>query len=638
MCGIIGISAQTENDLGGILKQSLLWLTYRGYDSYGIALKTNGSLHIQKDKGRVERLNPLTFAKCRLGIGHTRWATHGEPSKDNAHPHVDCAGNIAVVHNGIIDNFGELRAQLIQQGHTFRSETDTEVIPHLIEEQLRRSTTGSADAFLPAFAAAVAELEGTYAIAAIWSNDDRIYAARKASPLVVGIGQGMHFVSSDIPAFLEHANRFVPLEDNQIAVLSGDNFVVHDLELQRSPYTEYECPFTVQDVSLDRRTFRHYMQKEILEQGEVVRGIWQGRKLIESVAKELAARLQKHSKVYFTGCGSSFHACLAAKHMFERLLHVPAEASLSSEFKGSVKNLTMNDSIIIALSQSGETLDTYGIVQQVVSLDPRPYVLGILNTRHSSLDRLATHKLGSNTGMLYIGAGPEICVVATKTYTAQLYLMSLLTLHVALEMSPPTTKGLIAESLREAQRIPDKIAENLGAWSEEARSLASRYTKYSAMQTDRTGRRETVFAIGRGINLATAFEVALKLKEICYISAEALPAGELKHGSLAVVDRHTPIVAIFPPSADDSDWKSTLNNYMEIRARGAPTMAVVCGNDANHELIQASTHVIRIPETQWLFAPVLQIIPFQLLAYMVAQRKNIDPDHPRNLAKTVTVE
>jgi len=637
MCGIIGIATRQEQHIAEMMEKSLLRLTYRGYDSYGIAIRAGNRLNIEKGVGRVQSLTLAANMKGSIGIGHTRWATHGTVSEGNAHPQMDCAGNIAVVHNGIIDNYSELKEELKSRKHCFRSDTDTEVIPHLIEEKLEGYISkGSADPFLLAFRDTVQELKGTYAIAALWDQAQKIYAARRTSPLVVGIGQDAHFVSSDISAFLEYTNRFVPLEDYQIAIVSADNFMVCDLELKEMVVKENIYPFDVEEIS--KGEYTHFMLKEIQEQDESLEELLQKQDEIKDIVEMLGQDLKKIRKIYFTGCGSSFHASMAGKYIFERLLQIPSEAILSSEFKTSIKDINLEGSLIILLSQSGETLDTYMVLEEISNIRNRHTAISIVNVPYSSEERLIKHRLVGRGETIYLHAKPEICVVATKTYTAQLYLLALLAIQIALKIFPKERNTEIMKLVEEARQIPSKVRKVLDSLDNEADRLVAKYTKYSCVQTREQGSRENIFVIGRGINLATAYEAALKLREVCYISALGIAGGELKHGSLAAVDRNTPVIVLFPPSSDIIIWKSTLNNFMEVQARGAPIISIFCTGDRDRQLRRLSADVIAIPDTNWLFCPILQVVFLQLLSYRMAVKKGIDPDYPQHLAKTVTVE
>lgn len=637
MCGIIGIATKQKQHIAEMLEQSLLRLTYRGYDSYGIAIGVGDRLSIAKGVGRVQSLMLAADTKGRIGIGHTRWATHGAVSEGNAHPQMDCTGNIAVVHNGIVDNYSELREELKSRKHRFRSDTDTEVIPHLIEEKLEDYIAkGSANPFLLAFRDTVRELKGTYAIAALWAQDHKIYAARRTSPLIVGIGQDAHFVSSDISAFLEYTNRFVPLEDYQIAIVSADSFEVRDLELKQMVVQENIYPFDVEEISKGKYT--HFMLKEIQEQDESLEELLRKQDEIKDIVERLGQNLQKIRKIYFTGCGSSFHASMAGKYIFERILRIPSEAILSSEFKTTIRDINLEDSLIILLSQSGETLDTYVVLEEISKLRNRHAVLAIVNVPYSSEERLVNHKLVGRGKTLHLHTKPEICVVATKTYTAQLYLLALLALQIGLKIFPEERKAEITKLVREARQIPSKVRKTLDSLDSKTNRLVVKYTRYSCEETREQGSREDVFIIGRGINLATAYEAALKLREVCYISALGIAGGELKHGSLAAVDRHTPVIILFPPSSDTAIWKSTLNNFMEVQARGAPIISICCTGDRDKQVRRLSADVVSILDTNWLLCPILQVVFLQLFAYRMAVKKGIDPDYPRHLAKTVTVE
>jgi len=637
VCGIIGIATRQEQHIAEMIEQALLRLTYRGYDSYGIVIRTGNLLNIVKRVGRIRSLTLPADMKGRIGIGHTRWATHGAVSEGNAHPQTDCTGNIAVVHNGIVDNYSKLKEELKSRKHRFRSDTDTEVIPHLIEEKLEDYTAkGFANPFLLAFRDTVLELKGAYAIAALWNQDHKIYAARRTSPLVVGIGQDTHFVSSDISAFIEYTNRFIPLEDYQIATVSADDFEIYDLELKKMVVQENIYPLDVEELS--KGEYTHFMLKEIQEQDESLEELLQKQDEIKDIVEKLEQDLKRIRKIYFTGCGSSFNASMAGKYIFERLLQIPSEAILSSEFKTIIKDINLEDSLIILLSQSGETLDTYVVLEEISNLRNRHTVLVIVNVPYSSEERLVKHKLFGKGEILYLHAKPEICVVATKTYTAQLYLLALLALQIGLKIFPEERKAEITKLVEGARQIPSKVRKTLDSLDSEASRLAAKYTSYSCKKTREQGVREGIFVIGRGINLATTYEAALKLREVCYISALGIAGGELKHGSLAAVDRHTPVIVIFPPSSDTVIWKSTLNNFMEVQARGAPIISICCKGDVENEIRKLSTDILLIPNIEWLFSPILQIVILQLLSYRMATVKGIDPDYPRNLAKTVTVE
>jgi glucosamine--fructose-6-phosphate aminotransferase (isomerizing) len=583
----------------------------------------------------------------KTGVGHTRWATHGRPNKTNAHPHAGCTRDknvIAAVHNGIIENFLEIKDMLISKGHDFKSETDTEIIPHLIEENLKKYVSQDGTDFLLAFNDTIKALKGTFAIVVIWDKEDKIYGARKTNPLVLGIGNNINFISSDIPGFRKYTDVFVPLEDEQIVEMSGDSLNIYDSNLEPVPIQQYSCTFTIDDIS--KHDYSHYMLKEINEQALVLEEISKKQSYIKELATRISDNIDRIKKVYFLGCGSSFHACMAAENMFERFIHIQSEALLSSEFRLSNGDVTFEDSMFIIVSQSGETLDTYISLNNMIASQERKgskksEMILLENYPFSSIERLLRKHYGGKMEMLSLAAGPEICVVATKTYTAQLYLLALLTLHICALLPDTKNRENIAEILEEAKNIPEKTLAVLKETSIFIRQLATKQRRnvMQRLMERITGKREDVcFTIGRGINLATAKEGALKLKEVTYASVEGMAGGELKHGSLAVVGSDTPVYIFFPPPADVNVWQSTFNNFMEVNARNAPIVSICSNSDKSTEVARLSASIIRIPDTHWIFNPILQVIPIQLLGYHLAILKGIDPDHPRNLAKTVTVE
>ena len=645
MCGIIGIATKQESELSGMLKKSLRRLTYRGYDSYGVAILNGNQIYIKKGVGRAENLRLPPEIKGNAGIGHTRWATHGKVTVKNAHPHTDCTGNIAVVHNGIIDNHSQLRQELEQLGHQFISETDTEVIPHLIEERLKFYIAGhKVNPFLEAFRDTIQRLNGSYAIVALWNGDGKLYAARRISPLLIGMAQDSNFVASDISAFLEYTNRFMPLDDNRIAVVSVKDVELYNasdnIKLERLPVIKREYPFGIERMSKGK--YKHFMLKEIQEQDEVLRTLSLEQDKIDGVAEKLAHVLSSQNKVrqiYFTGCGSSFHACFAGEYIFERLLHIPSKAVLSSEFKTTIKNINLDDSLIVVLSQSGETLDTYMVLDAIGNIQKKPHVLLVVNNPLSFEERLVRDKLSDYTKILHLHAGPEICVVATKTYTAELYLLALLALKIGDDILPDDRKMEIAQLLKDAGKIPEKVRNVLDYLDAQATILAQKYTHFTNKDVSTSGNRENIFVIGRGINIGNAYETALKFREICYISALGIAGGELKHGSLAAVDRNTPVIVLFPPQTDLDVWKSTLNNFREIQARGAPIISICCNGEIDKQVQEFSEDTILVSGTNWLFSPILQMTFLHLLSYRMALKKgDINPDNPQHLAKSVTVE
>lgn len=652
MCGIIGITTKHESDLAEMLKESLRRLTYRGYDSSGVGILVNDQIQVIKNKGDARHLKLPVKIKSKVGIGHTRWATHGNVTKTNAHPHSDCSGNIAVVHNGIIDNHAQLRAELEQLGHKFKSETDTEVIPHLLEEKLRyyndRQDTAS---FLKAFRDMIQQLEGTYAIAALWNGDGKVYAACRISPLLIGFGRGSNFIASDISAFLAYTNEFMPLSENKIAVISVDEIELYGIsdkaQLEPLPLEKSVYPFKIEQMSKGK--YKHFMLKEIKEQGRVLAELLQEQNEIENVAVILASKISnstnKIRQIYFTGCGSSFHACINGEYIFERLLHIPSKAVISSEFKTSIRNINLDDSLIVVLSQSGETLDTYMVLDEISKLQKKPQLLLVVNKPFSSQERLVIDKLNDCAKVLHLHARPEICVVATKTYTAELYLLAMLAIKIGKEIFVGTERLDVERYEDEAREIPDKVRQILESLNKadslnaKVVKLAEKYTRFCNDEVTTSGNREVFFVIGRAMNLGNAYEAALKFREICYVSALGIAGGELKHGSLAAMDWHTPVIVLFPPQTEINTWKSTLNNFREVQARGAPIISICCDGETDKQVLEFSKDVISVPGASWLFCPILQIIYLQFLSYKMAlEKKGINPDNPQHLAKTVTVE
>lgn len=631
MCGIIGI-AQSENvSITDSLGKSLKWLTYRGYDSYGYAIKEGSRIFVHKDTGFVNKKLFITDYKGKIAIGHTRWATHGKPDVRNAHPHTDCTGTIAVVHNGIIDNFIEIKENLIKLDHFFKSETDTEVISHLIEVKLREKIgTGSKDPFLEAFRDAIDELKGTFAVAVIWNNEDKIYTARKVNSLVVGIGDHRNFVSSDIPAFLEYTKKFTPVEDNQIAVVSAENIKIFNRSLKEVEFNIYTCPYDIGSISKGEHS--HFMIKEILEQESALEKIFHNRDRMRKAANFFSDK--NITRIIFTGSGSSYHACIAGKYLFEKLLGWTSEVILSSEFMPITSNI--DNTLFAIVSQSGETLDTYCVAERIFKIRNDANVLFIVNNPYSSIERLINKKEHPNALIIQMEIGVEICVAATKTYTCQIFTLILLAAYIGLIFFPDNDD--CRSILKEAESTPKKVREVLVDSQGKINHIAQKYNNLLHNRTIKNRYKTNFYIVGRGINLATAYEGALKIKELSYVPAEGIPGGEMKHGTLAVVDNHTLIFVLFPPSGARELWKSTLNNLREIHAREAPIVTICSGEDLKAEIKLFSSDIFLIPDVDIAFVPIIQIIFFQIFSFNVALLKGLDPDHPRNLAKTVTVE
>jgi glucosamine--fructose-6-phosphate aminotransferase (isomerizing) len=607
MCGIVGYVGRQE--AVPLLLAGLRRLEYRGYDSAGVAVLSRGGLKVHKSAGRIQRLEATLPKRCKgtVGIAHTRWATHGEPSDANAHPHADCSGELAVAHNGIVENHLELRASLEAAGHTFRSETDSEVLAHLIEASYRGDLE-------QAVRDALRAVHGTYGIAVVDArHPDRIVAARNGSPVVIGIGEREMFVASDVAALVRHTQQIVYLDDGEVAAIEAGGF--RTTTLDDEPTTK--SPATVQwgHEAYDRGAHPHFMLKEILEQPEACERTLTGRLdarfgTAHLGGLEMTAReLLDVRRVKILGCGSAYYAGISGAHTIETLARVPADAEPASEFR--YRNPVIEkDTLYLAVSQSGETADTLAAVREVRRKGGR--VLGIVNTVGSSIARECD-------GGIYMHAGPEVSVASTKAFTATLLCTALLALHLGRvrDLSAADGKRLV-EALG---RIPDQVREVLRE-RERVRAVAVKYM-------DRT----SAFFIGRTHAYPVALEGAQKLKEISYVHAEAYPASELKHGPLALVSPETPTFVVLP---QDDLYEKTLSSIEEVRARRGPVIAVTQPGD--ERLPTKVDDVLLVPRAEPVLSPLLLTIPLQLLAYETAVALGRDVDQPRNLAKSVTVE
>jgi glutamine---fructose-6-phosphate transaminase (isomerizing) len=618
MCGIVGYIGPKR--VVPVLIDGLKRLEYRGYDSAGIAVVSrNGSLEIRRASGKLRNLEEairLSPIDGEYGIGHTRWATHGRPTEENAHPHRDCTGKIVVVHNGIIENYLELKRQLVAEGHKFLTETDTEVIAHLIEKYSDGCPLENA------VLATVRRLSGVYALAAISANDpNKVVAARFGPPAVIGLGQGEYFVASDIPALLHHTRDIFFLADGDVAVLTPGGVRLMDFE-----GSVIERPLqhiTWDPILAEKGGFKHFMQKEIFEQPRAVRDTLLGRVSLETgrlFLEEIGipeADLRELSSVRIVGCGTSWHAGLAGKFLIEDLARLPVEVDYGSEFR--YRNPIIDEkSLVVLISQSGETADTLAAQREAQQKGAK--TLAICNVVGSMLTREAT-------GSLYTHAGPEIGVASTKAFTAQLTALTLLALYLAQvrgTLSPAELKPLLQELLR----LPQKM-ETVLQRDEDFDELARQLFRFSDF-----------LYLGRGVHYPIALEGALKLKEISYIHAEGYPAGEMKHGPNALIDENLPVVVLAPRDRSNASastrYEKSLSNIKEVKARDGIVISVVTEGD--EEAREASDHVIEIPSAPDLLTPILEILPLQLLAYHVAVRRGCDVDQPRNLAKSVTVE
>ncbi len=610
MCGIVGYVGPEL--AAPIIVEGLRRLEYRGYDSAGIAVHDGGDIQVVRALGKLRALSEALADKPlqgTVGVGHTRWATHGRPSEENAHPHV--AGGVAVVHNGIIENHTALRHELVAQGVTFSSDTDTEIVAHLIH---RAMMGGTAD-LMDAVREALRVVEGAYAIAVVSKSDPRrVIAARNGSPLVVGRGDGEMLCGSDISALLSHTRDMVFLEDGDIVELTSDGFRIETISGQ-----SVERPLKHIDwspVMAERGGYKHFMLKEIHEQPDAIAATLRGRINLEEgdvhggeigIAPEVAQRIRR---VYIVACGTSFHAAMIGRYWIEQLAKVPCVVELGSEVAGR-DALFFEDDLLIAVSQSGETYDTLGAVKRAKAAGA--HVLAVANVLDSAIPRLAH-------GSLYTRAGPEIGVASTKCFTAQLAALLMVAVYLGRRRGSLEPERA-ASVLQHLCGVPAHMNELLGD-CDYVRSIAMKI--YTA--TD-------VLFLGRGYNFPIALEGALKLKEISYAHAEGYAAGEMKHGPIALIDEKLPVVVICPK---DSHYDKTLGNLQEVRARDGEVIALATKGDENiHEVAH---HILWIPDADELVLPLLTVLPLQLLAYYVAARKGHDVDQPRNLAKTVTVE
>ena len=614
MCGIVGYIGTKQ--AYPILIKGLKRLEYRGYDSAGVAMiGDNGTLNVYKAKGKVDNLTEYCSDKdvsgC-VGIAHTRWATHGEPSARNAHPHYSQSHNLAIIHNGIIENYADIKAKLQAKGVKFESDTDTEVLVQLVEYIMIKKHLS----LLEAVQVALYQVIGAYAIAIIDKRDPRqIIAARKQSPLVVGIGNGEFFLGSDASPIIEYTDKVVYLEDGNIAVIRQDE----DLKVISILGEEQEL--IVKKVNLDlgqieKGGYDHFMMKEIFEQPECLTNCMRGRINVEGNHVTLSAlidyrqQLLQAKRIVIVACGTSWHAGLIGKQLFESLCRIPCEVEYASEFR--YRNPVVNqDDVVIAISQSGETADTLAAIQ--LAKQQGAFIYGICNAIGSSIPR------ATNTGT-YIHVGPEIGVASTKAFTGQVTVLSMLALCLAKERQTISDE-LYHEMVKELTRIPDKMQQALNT-NEQIEHLAKIFT-YA----------KNCLYLGRGYNFPLALEGALKLKEISYIHAEGYPAAEMKHGPIALIDSEMPVFVI---ATRDRLYEKVISNIQEVRARGGRVTALVTEGD---KLIsQYADHVIELPDTLECFQPLIASIPLQLLAYHIAVCKGKDVDRPRNLAKSVTVE
>ncbi|MEA2766524.1 MAG: hypothetical protein QOK07_2928 [Gemmatimonadaceae bacterium] len=608
MCGIIGyIGSRGATPL---LLEGLKRMEYRGYDSAGVAVMNGSGVETRKAAGKISELERALATKPvvgDLGIGHTRWATHGVPNECNAHPHIDCKGNIAVVHNGIIENSGTLKKELIAHGHTFVSETDTEVIAHLIEEAFDGNLE---DAVIEA----LWQIEGTYGIAVVSSKDrNKIVAARKGSPLLIGLGDGEYYVASDVSAILAQTREVVYLDDGDVAVLTRDGYTVLNQRAQRLERRVSKIDWDLDQI--ERGGFAHFMLKEIFEQPATVENCMRGRLLRDEGTSKLGGlnmtdeELLKFDNILITACGTSWHSALIGEHMLESLARIPVEVEYASELR--YRNPIVTDkTLCIVISQSGETADTLAAMREAKARGAQTY--GIVNVVGSTIAR-------ESDGGIYVHAGPEIGVASTKAFTSQVIALLLFTLKLA--------------RLRNLSMVDGKeIIDQMLALPEKIQSILDRADEIEVIAEEFKNAQNFLY-LGRGYSFPTALEGALKLKEISYIHAEGYPAAEMKHGPIALIDENMPVLFITP---HDSVFDKVVSNVQEVKARGGRVIAITTRDE---EVLHGKLdYEFRIPETKDMLTPVLASVPLQLLAYYIAVKRGANVDQPRNLAKSVTVE
>ena len=614
MCGIIGyIGARAATPL---LLEGLKRMEYRGYDSAGIATMDGKGLEMRKAKGKISMLESVVGASPvagTIGIAHTRWATHGPPNECNAHPHHDCTGTLAVVHNGIIENYAPLRQMLKQQGHTFESDTDTEVLAHLIEAAMYEDAD-TTEPLEDAVIDALHLVEGTYGIAVISSRDPgKIVVARKGSPLLIGLGEGEYYVASDVAAILQHTRQVIYLDDGEMAVLTRDGYEVLDLNARRIKKGVSRVDWDLDQI--EKGGFAHFMLKEIFEQPDTIENTMRGRLVVEegfsklgglNLTKEELLNLQH---IIITACGTSWHSGLIGELYVEELARILVEVEYASEFR--YRNpIVQKNTLCVVISQSGETADTLAAMREAKRRGAK--TLGIVNVVGSTIAR-------EDDGGIYLHAGPEIGVASTKAFTSQVIALALFTLKLARLRNLSVIRG--REIAQAMTQLPDQIRQILDGASA-IETIAEEFKD-----------AQNFLYLGRGYNFPVALEGALKLKEISYIHAEGYPAAEMKHGPIALIDENMPVVFIAP---HDAVFDKVVSNIQEVKARGGK---VICITSQHESVLDGMIdHEIRIPQTVDMLYPILTVVPLQLLAYYIAVKRGLNVDQPRNLAKSVTVE
>jgi glucosamine--fructose-6-phosphate aminotransferase (isomerizing) len=611
MCGIVGYIG--SNNALPMLIDGLKRLEYRGYDSSGVAIVRGGAIHLQKKVGKVSELEKVASSKeyaGSIGIGHTRWATHGEPSDVNAHPHVSNDGTIALIHNGIIENYHTIKIKLEKLGYKFKSATDTEVLVQLIQEMKK----GSGD-LETAVRLALRQVDGTYGIAVISSQEpDKIIVARKGSPLIIGVGENEHYVASDAAAIIPYTRQVVYLEDGEIAVLTAKTFETKTIDNVEKIKQIHEVTFDIEEI--EKGGYDHFMLKEIMEQPETLRNAMRGRVLLnEGNAKlsglnDVALLLENAQRIIITACGTSWHAGLVGEYMLEQYAKVPVEVEYASEFRYRNPIIKPTD-VLFLISQSGETADTLAALREAKKKGAS--VLGICNVVGSTIAR-------ESQGGVYIHAGPEIGVASTKAFSSQLVVLSLVTLLIA-HQRKSVSNDVLMLMCKELLDLPSKVEQILKD-TVQIEKIAEEFKTAN-----------NFLYLGRGYNFPVALEGALKLKEISYIHAEGYPAAEMKHGPIALIDENMPVVVI---ATKDSTYEKIISNIQEVKARKGRVIAIA--DDGDDHIDSLADYVIKVPQTLDMLSPILNVIPLQLLSYFIAVKRGCNVDQPRNLAKSVTVE
>lgn len=608
MCGIFAYTGKTGKEASTVLLDGLLSLEYRGYDSAGIFTPESGSIKTPGAVGELRKKVPQAF-KGKSGIAHLRWATHGEPTETNAHPHSDGSGELWVVHNGIIENFKELKEKLSEAGHTFKSSTDTEVLAHLVEEHLKTKKD-----FEKAALAALNDVRGTYGIALQYKGEpDKIIAARMGSPIVLGLGNGEHFIASDPSPILPHTKKVVFLEDGEVAVITPENHRIFKLDASGVKREPTEIDWSAEQAQ--KGGYEHFMLKEIMEGPEVITNTLLGRLIPEKGTVKLGGlegvseQLEKIERIIIVACGTAYYAGLVGEYMLEEHAGIPVEVELGSEFR--YRKPVLNErTAVLAISQSGETLDTLEAIRE--GKRRGALTLGIVNTVGSTIAR-------ETDAGVYNHAGPEIGVASTKAFVSQLTALTLLTVFLGRQRHMSEAEG-------------KKIAQELKVLPEKLQAILDTKDRIAEMAKKYSFARDFLF-LGRRYNYPVAFEGALKLKEISYIHAEGCGAGEMKHGPIAMIDKDFPTMALAPK---DSLYEKMISNIHEIKARKGPVVAIATEGDT--EVSKLADDVIYVPQTMEMLSPILNVVPLQLFAYYFAKEKGLNVDRPRNLAKSVTVE